>query len=51
MTQMGYDVATRLGLCTIGRATNKHFLCYTAPARLQLQPELAVGGVHKVQHA
>ena len=51
MTQMGYDVATRLGLCTIGRATNKRFLCYTAPARLQLQPELAVGGVHKVQHA
>jgi FdhD protein len=48
MTQMGYDVATRLGLCTIGRATNKHFLCYTGPERLQLQPELAVGGVHKV---
>ena len=51
MTQMGYDVATRLGLCTIGRATNKHFLCYTASHRLQLQPELAVGGVHKVHHA
>ena len=51
MTQMGYDVATRLGLCTIGRATNKHFLCYTAPERLQLQPELAVGGVHKVHNA
>ena len=51
MTQMGYDVATRLGLCTIGRATNKHFLCYTASHRLQLQPELAVGGVHKVHNA
>ena len=51
MTQMGYDVATRLGLCTVGRATNKHFLCYTASHRLQLQPELAVGGVHKVHHA
>jgi len=51
ITQMGYDVATRLGLCTIGRATNKHFLCYTASHRLQLQPELAVGGVHKVHHA
>ena len=48
ITQMGFDVATRLQLCTIGRATNKHFLCYTAPARLQLDPTLAVGGVHKV---
>jgi FdhD protein len=51
ITQMGFDVATRLGLCTIGRATNKHFLCYTAQERLQLQLELAAGGVHKVQHA
>lgn len=51
ITQMGFDLATRLGLCTIGRATNKHFLCYTAHDRLQLQPELAVGGVHKVQNA
>ena len=48
ITQMGYDVATRLQLCTIGRATNKHFLCYTASARLQLDPTLAVGGVQKV---
>jgi len=42
ITQMGHDIAQRLGLCAIGRATNKHFLCYTAPQRLQLQPELAV---------
>jgi FdhD protein len=34
-------VAQRVGLCTIGRATNKHFLCYTGAERLQLQPELA----------
>jgi FdhD protein len=40
-TQMGYEIAERLGLCTIGRATNRHFICYTAPARLLLQPELA----------
>ena len=51
ITQMGYDVATRLQLCTIGRATNKHFLCYTSPERLQLDPSLAQGGVHKVNHA
>jgi FdhD protein len=51
ITQMGYDVATRLQLCTIGRATNKHFLCYTSPERLQLDPSLAQGGVQKVNHA
>ena len=48
ITQMGYDVATRLKLCTIGRATNKHFLCYTSPERMALDPSLAVGGVQKV---
>lgn len=41
ITQMGHAVAQRLGLCTIGRATNKHFLCYTGQERLQMQPELA----------
>jgi FdhD protein len=40
-TQMGYEVAERVGLCTIGRATNRHFICYTATERLHLQPELA----------
>ncbi len=41
ITQMGQQVAAQLGLCTIGRATNKRFLCYSAPHRLLLQPELA----------
>ena len=41
ITQMGHAVAQRLGLCTIGRATNKRFLCYSGADRLQLQPELA----------
>jgi FdhD protein len=41
ITQMGHDIAQRLSLCAIGRATNKHFLCYSAPQRLKLQPELA----------
>jgi len=40
ITQMGLDVAQRLGLCTIGRATNKRFLCFSAPERLVWQPEL-----------
>ena len=41
ITQMGHEIAERVGLCAIGRATNKRFLCYTAPERLVLQPELA----------
>ena len=40
-TEMGLEVARKLGLCTVGRATNKHFLCYSAPHRLQWQPSLA----------
>ena len=51
ITQMGYDVAARLKLCTIGRATNKHFLCYTSSERMQLDASLAVGGVQKVAGA
>ncbi len=41
ITQMGHQVAQQLGLCAIGRATNKHFLCYTGAERLQWQPQLA----------
>jgi FdhD protein len=45
ITQMGLDVAQRLGLCAIGRATNKRFLCYSGVDRLALQPELAGNAV------
>jgi len=38
---MGLEVAQRVGLCAIGRATNRHFLCYSGAKRLELQPELA----------
>ena len=41
ITQMGLDVAMRVGLCAIGRATNKRFLCFSAPERLIAQPALA----------
>ena len=34
MTQMGLEVARRVGLCAIGRATHKRFLCFTHPERL-----------------
>ena len=39
ITQMGHDVAQRLGLCAIGRAMHKHFLCYSGAERLLLQPQ------------
>jgi FdhD protein len=45
ITQMGQMVAERLGLCTIGRATNKRFLCFSGAHRLVLQPELAGTGL------
>lgn len=41
ITQMGHQVAQSVGLCAIGRATNKRFVCYANPQRLTLQPELA----------
>ena len=41
ITQMGLEVAQRLGLCVIGRATNRRFVCYAGAERLQLQPGLA----------
>ena len=44
ITQMGLELAQRIGLCAIGRAMNKRFLCYAGSARLQLLPELAGAG-------
>jgi FdhD protein len=41
ITQMGHEVAGRVGLCAIGRATNRRFVCYAGAQRLVLQPELA----------
>jgi FdhD protein len=41
ITQMGLQVAEQLGMCTIGRATNRRFLCYSGRHRLELQPHLA----------
>ena len=41
ITQMGQAVAARLGLCVIGRATNKRFLAYSGAHRLLLQSDAA----------
>ncbi|MGA8785986.1 MAG: formate dehydrogenase accessory sulfurtransferase FdhD [Polaromonas sp.] len=42
ITQMGHQVAHSVGLCAIGRATNKRFLCYTHAERLTLQAGLVI---------
>lgn len=36
ITEMGLEVAQRVGLCAIGRATNKRFICYANAQRLVL---------------
>jgi FdhD protein len=41
ITQMGHQVAQTVGLCAIGRATNKRFICYSSPQRIVLIPGLA----------
>jgi len=33
ITEMGYEIAKKLNLCAIGRATNRRFFCFTAPER------------------
>lgn len=41
ITQMGYEIARQLGLCAVGRALNRRFICYTGEQRLGWQPEPA----------
>jgi FdhD protein len=38
ITQMGHELAVRLGLCLFGRATNKHFICYSGFERFDAEP-------------
>ena len=39
ITQMGHEIAHQLGLCLFGRATNRHFICYSGFDRFDAQPE------------
>lgn len=41
ITQMGHELASRLGLALFGRATNRHFLCYCGAERFDAEPEPA----------
>ncbi|HEX6363753.1 MAG TPA: formate dehydrogenase accessory sulfurtransferase FdhD [Albitalea sp.] len=38
ITQMGFEIASKLGLALFGRATNKHFICYCGFERFDAQP-------------
>jgi FdhD protein len=39
VTAMGHEMASRLGMTLFGRATNRHFLCYTGFERFDSEPE------------
>ena len=39
ITQMGHQVATQLGLALFGRATNRHFICYSGFDRFDAEPQ------------
>jgi FdhD protein len=41
ITQMGHQLAKQLGLALFGRATNRHFICYSGFERFDSQPEPA----------
>ena len=44
ITQMGHQLAHQLGLALFGRATNRHFICYSGFDRFDSQPEPARAG-------
>nr|HPG62941.1 formate dehydrogenase accessory sulfurtransferase FdhD [Casimicrobium sp.] len=39
LTQMGYEIAKRVGMTMIGRAVNKHFLLFNDPGRFLFESE------------
>ena len=41
ITQMGHQLGVQLGLALFGRATNRHFICYSGFERFDSQPEPA----------
>ena len=44
ITQMGHQLANQLGMALFGRATNRHFICYSGFDRFDSQPEPARAG-------
>ena len=41
VTQMGHELASRLGMTLFGRASNRHFFCYTGFERFDAEPGTA----------
>jgi FdhD protein len=39
VTAMGHEMAQRLGMTLFGRASNRHFICYTGFERFDSEPE------------
>jgi FdhD protein len=39
VTAMGHEMASRLGMTLFGRASNRHFICYTGFDRFDSEPE------------
>jgi FdhD protein len=39
VTQMGYELAARLGMTLFGRASQRHFICYCGFERFDAEPE------------
>jgi FdhD protein len=39
VTQMGYELASRLGMTLFGRASQRHFICYCGFERFDAEPE------------
>ena len=39
VTQMGYDLAAKLGMTLFGRASQRHFICYCGFDRFDAEPE------------
>ena len=48
VTQMGHELATKLGMTLFGRASQKHFICYCGFERFDAEPEPERSPVHVV---
>ena len=50
VTQMGYELACKLGMALFGRASHRHFICYCGFERFDAEPEPARPPVHVVSN-
>jgi FdhD protein len=48
VTQMGYELACKLGMTLFGRASQRHFICYCGFDRFDADPEPARPPVHVI---